>query len=183
MNNEHITINILGNRIQSAVLIFGMTCILALIGFVLGHWVGVIVSVAICIMMVLFGPSVSPQLVLRMYKAQEIPRQAAPELLGIFDELVRRAQLKVAPKLYYVPSRTLNAFAVGNEANSAVAITDGLLRILNPREIAGVLAHEVAISDIATCECWELPIACLDSRARFRSLDRSCCSLRSLRSL
>ena len=142
--NEHISSNIRGNRIHSALLIFGMACVLALIGFLLGQWIGLAVAIVICLGMVFFGPRASPQLVLKMYKAQEIPRQSAPELFDMFAELVRRADLPVSPRLYYVPSRTLNAFAVGNQNNAAVAITDGLLRILNPREIAGVLAHEVS---------------------------------------
>ena len=142
--NQHIQSNILGNRIHSGFLIFAMTCVLALIGFLLFQWIGMAIAITVCLGMVFFGPQASPQLVLKMYKAQEIPRQSAPELFDMFSELVRRAELPTSPRLYYIPSRTLNAFAVGNQDNSAVAITDGLLRILNPREIAGVLAHEVS---------------------------------------
>lgn len=122
-----------------------MTCLLGFIGFVLlSSWVGAAVAIAVCIGLIFFGPRATPQIVLKMYKAQEIPRQSAPELMDVFAELVQRAELQVSPKLYYIPSRTLNAFAIGHQDNSAVAITDGLLRILNPREIAGVLAHEVS---------------------------------------
>ena len=121
-----------------------MACVLALTGFVLGHVIGLIVAIVVCVLTFFFGPRASPKLVLRMYKARQIPRQSAPELFDLFTELVRRADLPVSPDLYYIPSRTLNAFAIGTQKNSAVAITDGLLRILNPREIAGVLAHEVS---------------------------------------
>ena len=92
-----------------------------------------------------------------MYQARQISRTASPELYDLFQELVKRAELESSPSLHYIPSRTLNAFAVGQEQNSAVAITDGLLRILTPREIAGVLAHEV--SHIRHHDMWVLGIA------------------------
>ncbi len=144
MSNEFIDDNIRGNRIHSVLLIIAMVCVLALIGFLLGNVIGLAIAVVVCIGVIFFGPRASPQLVLKMYKARPIARQHAPELVDIFNELVRRADLPTAPSLYYVPSRTLNAFAVGNQSNSAVAVTDGLLRIMSPREIAGVLAHEVS---------------------------------------
>ena len=121
-----------------------MACVLGLIAFLFFGWIGAVIALAVCVGLIFFGPRASPQIVLRMYKAQAIPRQSAPELLDMFTELVHRAELSNMPGLYYIPSRTLNAFAVGNQKNSAVAITDGLLRILSPREIAGVLAHEIS---------------------------------------
>lgn len=144
MSNEFIESNIRGNRIQSGVLILALICVLALIGLAFGGVNGLIVAAVVGFFVVVFGPKVSPQIVLRMYKAQLIPRQSSPELHDMFSELVQRADLDIAPKLYYIPSRTLNAFACGTSKDAAVAITDGLLRILNPREIAGVLAHEIS---------------------------------------
>ena len=58
--------------------------------------------------------------------------------------LARRAGLNTVPELYYVPTRVMNAFTVGDRSHSAIAITDGLLRALDLRELAGVLAHEVS---------------------------------------
>ena len=58
--------------------------------------------------------------------------------------LAERASLPGTPVLYYVPSRLINAFAVGNAKRSAIALTDGLLRNLPRRELAAVIAHEVA---------------------------------------
>jgi heat shock protein HtpX len=58
--------------------------------------------------------------------------------------LAERAGLPAVPALYYLPSPVINAFTVGSAGSSAIALTDGLLRHLSPREIAGVLAHEVA---------------------------------------
>ena len=144
MSNEFIDSNITGNRIQSGILIFAMVCVLALIGFLMGGPIGASIAIGLCLLVVLFGPGVSPQIVLKMYKAQPIPRQSSPQLYDLFQELVRRAELSSVPTLYYIPSRSLNAFATGNQSNAAVAITDGLLRILDGREVAGVLAHEVS---------------------------------------
>ena len=144
MSTEFIESNILSNRIQSGLLILAMTVILALVGFVIGGPIGGGIAIAVCVMVVLVGPRVAPGVVLRMYRARPIPREASPQLVDLFHSLVNRAELTRVPTLHYVPSRTLNAFAVGTQENAAVAVTDGLLRILNPRELAGVLAHEIS---------------------------------------
>ncbi len=133
MSTEFIDSNIRGNRVQSALLIFAMVCMLALIGLFLGGLVGAGIAIGLCLIAIVFGPAVTPQIILRMYKAEPIPRQSSPQLYDLFAELVRRAELPIAPTLYYIPSRTLNAFAVGSQSNSAVAITDGLLRMLDAR--------------------------------------------------
>jgi heat shock protein HtpX len=83
-------------------------------------------------------------MVLRAYKAQPITYDSAPQLNNIFREICKRSDLDPLPQLYYIPSRVPNAFAVGRGRKAAVALTDGLLRLLSPREIAGVLGHEVA---------------------------------------
>ena len=67
-----------------------------------------------------------------------------PEVQGIVRELAKRADLPGVPHLYHVPSRMLNAFAVGSREDSALALTDGLLRSMNLRELAGILAHEIS---------------------------------------
>lgn len=162
MSTDFIDSNIRGNRVQSALLIGAMVCILAFIGLFLGGPLGAIIAIGLCLFAIVFGPTVTPQIILRMYRAQPIPRQAAPQLYDMFAELVRRAELPVAPTLYYIPSRTLNAFAVGNQSNAAVAITDGLLRMLDAREVAGVLAHE--ISHIRHRDMWVLGVADTVSR-------------------
>jgi heat shock protein HtpX len=79
-----------------------------------------------------------------MYGAQRLPRTAAPELHGLVEVLAERAGLPTPPTLYYVRSRLPNAFAVGRGGDAALAVTDGILRALTGRELAGVLAHEVS---------------------------------------
>lgn len=87
---------------------------------------------------------ISPQMVLTMYKAQPVSRTSFPAGVAIVEELGQRAGLPVPPKLYVVPSRMMNAFAVGRRDESAIAITDALAQRLSARELAGVLAHEVS---------------------------------------
>ena len=87
---------------------------------------------------------VSPALVLRMYRAHPVSRAQFPAGHGLLDRLSERAGLEHRPQLYVMPSNLMNAFAVGSRRNAAICLTDRLIRSLTTRELAGVLAHEVA---------------------------------------
>ncbi|OQX42670.1 MAG: hypothetical protein B0D88_06235, partial [Candidatus Sedimenticola endophacoides] len=89
-------------------------------------------------------PDIPSRWVLRLYNARPLLPSAAPALSGLTRELARRAGLERVPVLYWIPSRTVNAFSVGSRDDAALALTDGLLRLLSPRELAGVLAHEIS---------------------------------------
>src|SRR6185436_10094038 len=84
----------------------------------------------------------------------------------ILTDLARRAGLPEAPRLYVIPSKLMNAFAVGRRDQSAIAVTDTLARTLTPRELAGVLAHE--ISHIAHEDVKVMALA--DMVSRFTSI-------------
>jgi heat shock protein HtpX len=85
----------------------------------------------------------SDKLILRMYNAQEVTETQAPDLYSLVKGLAMRASLPV-PKIYIIPEETPNAFATGrNERHAVVAVTEGILRILNRDELEGVLAHEL----------------------------------------
>jgi heat shock protein HtpX len=85
----------------------------------------------------------SDKIVLKMYGAQEVSPNDDPELHGLVQELATRAGLPM-PKVYVIPEETPNAFATGrNPQHAAVAVTNGIRRILNKRELAGVLGHEL----------------------------------------
>lgn len=84
-----------------------------------------------------------PEAVMRLYRATHVPRDDS-QLSSLVDVLAYRAGLERRPDLYVIPSLTLNAFAAGSRAHSAVALTEGLLRRLTLAETAGVLAHEIA---------------------------------------
>ncbi len=86
----------------------------------------------------------SPKVVLRLYRARPLPEDVFVDGHRIVNILARRAALPVVPELYVVPSRMMNAFAVGNRDDSVICITDGLLRGLTLREFAGVMAHEMS---------------------------------------
>ncbi|PWK64302.1 zinc metalloprotease HtpX [Aminobacter sp. AP02] len=87
---------------------------------------------------------ISPQMVLSMYKARQVTPADFPAGFRIVEELARRAELPATPKLYVIPSKMMNAFAVGRRNDAAIAVTDALARTLTPRELAGVLAHEIS---------------------------------------
>ena len=132
------------NRLHTALLLVSMLALLGLLGWLLGGVGAIIWAVLLGALAMFFTQRATAQAVLRMYKAQPLSVQDAPALYQIVNELARRANLPAAPKLYYIPSAILNAFAVGNRANAAIGLTDGILRQLDLRELTGVLAHEMS---------------------------------------
>ncbi|MRG54667.1 M48 family metalloprotease [Phyllobacterium sp. SYP-B3895] len=109
---------------------------------------------------------ISPQMVLAMYKARPVTQSEFPQGLAIVAELARRAELAAVPKLHVIPSRMMNAFAVGSKEMAVVAVTDQLVRTLTARELTGVLAHE--ISHIRNEDLRVMALA--DTVSRFTSL-------------
>ena len=152
----------LRNFVQSAILLGGMVGILTLCGWVLFGPDGILGMAIGSAIALAFSPRVSPQLVLRLYRARELSRRELPQVFAVLDRLAERAGLPEQPKLYYIPSRILNAFAVGQQRDSVIALTDGLLRNLNMRELAGVLAHET--SHIRNNDLWLMGLADLVAR-------------------
>ncbi len=132
------------NRLQSLFLLLLMAAFLALLGTLLWGPDGIWFMLTIGVMAILLGPTVSPQWVMRLYGARRLSPDEAPELHEMVRTLAARADIGHLPELYYLPSSMLNAFAVGNSRHSAIAVTDGLLRHLSPRELRGVLAHEIS---------------------------------------
>lgn len=122
----------------------GLTLLLAVSAWALFGTTGIIWALGLGIALLLFTPRISPAMVLRLYKARPINPREAPELFRVMHVLAKRAELPEVPKLYYVASSNMNAFAVGRPEDSAITVTDGLMRGLNLRQLAGVLAHEVS---------------------------------------
>ncbi len=144
MNNDRLQEHQMRNFAQTALLIGGMVIVLWLsarliLGEAAAWWTAVVAGIGL-----LLGPQISPALVLRMYQARRLDVHTAPQLHTIVAQLAERAGLERAPDLYYLPSRMMNAFAVGGRDDAAVGVTDGLLRQLSMRELSGVLAHEIA---------------------------------------
>lgn len=132
------------NAIHTLILIVGTALLAGAIAWIVYGPTGLVwaaVSSAIGIYML---SRVSPKVVLSLYKARPLPHNEMPELHAIMDDLAANAGLPSRPQLYYVPSKMMNAFAVGKREDSAIAVTDGLLRAMNLRQLNGILAHEVA---------------------------------------
>ncbi len=139
-----------------------MAGFLTLLGWILWGAQGVAVLLTAGAIGVLFNPAVSFPLLMRFYGGSRIGRHQAPELSTMLSRLAERAGLQAAPDLYYIPSRVVNAFAVGGRGGSAIAVSDGLLRKLGLRELAGALAHQ--ISHIRSNDLWVLALADMFSR-------------------
>ena len=120
-----------------------MALMVALGGIFAGH-TGMTVMLVIALGMNFFSYWFSDRMVLSMYNAREVDRASAPELYGLVEKLAGRAELPM-PRVYIINEDAPNAFATGrNPSNAAVAVTTGLMRVLDYNEISGVLGHELA---------------------------------------
>jgi heat shock protein HtpX len=145
------------NRVQSVLLLMSMGGLLAVIGWLLWGGAGAVVLLSAGVAMLLLNPVVVPELIMRLYGALPITPARAPDLYRALAELAHRAELPAVPKLYYVPSRVLNAFAVGHPERAAIGVTGGMLHTLGFRELVAVLAHE--ISHIRSNDLWVMGVA------------------------
>jgi heat shock protein HtpX len=132
------------NLVQSALLLGGMALLLGLAGWIVAGTAGLVAMLVGGIAAMAFAPKAVPALVLRLYGARRLDRSAAPELHDLCGLLAGRAGLPSPPRLYYLPSRIINAFTVGDRGDAAITLSHGLLATLEMRELAAVLAHEVA---------------------------------------
>ena len=132
------------NSLHSVLLILFMCAWLGLIGWMLFKFWGCVIAIGLAVLTLILGDRMSPRIVLAMYKAKPILPSQSPQLAEMFYLLCRRAELDPMPGLFYIPTKLPNAFAVGHDETAAVAVTDGLLRCMNPRELEGILAHEIS---------------------------------------
>ncbi len=132
------------NRLQSALLLLLMGGFLGLLGWLLWGIKGVLMLVLLGLILMLFNPGTTPWLIMRMYGGVRLSTDQAPLLQSALLELSKRAGLSHIPSLYYIPSRIVNAFALGQRDDAAIAVSDGLLRTLDSRETVAVLAHELS---------------------------------------
>ncbi len=159
----------LRNASQTLLLVGAMAGLLGALGWLLGGAGLALTALIVVGLLYIFNPFVSPRLILNMYQARPISYSEAPRLYAILETLAERAALPATPALYYLPSDVLNAFALGRRDHSVIALSDGILRGLDLRELAGVLAHEV--SHIAHNDISIMGFADLSSRlTRFLSL-------------
>lgn len=132
------------NTLHTWLMIAGSALLMGLIAYSAFGATGVAWAVILTAIGLWQAVRVSPKMVLKLYKARALTEDEVPQLHQLMRELTKRADLPAVPQLYYVPSQMMNAFAVGQINDSAVAVTDGLMRNLTLRQLAGVLAHEVS---------------------------------------
>jgi heat shock protein HtpX len=132
------------NGFRTTILLAALTALVVWIGHMVGGPNGAVLALVMAGAMNFFSYWFSDKIVLKMYGAQEITANDDPELYGIVRDLTVRAGLPM-PKVYIIPEETPNAFATGrNPEHAAVAVTQGIRRILNKRELSGVLGHELS---------------------------------------
>lgn len=132
------------NMIKTAILLAAMTALFMGIGFMIGGEAGAAIAFLIAAGMNVVAYWNSDKMVLRMYGAREVTERDAPNYVRLVQRLAENANLPM-PRTYIIETAQPNAFATGrNPENAAVAATTGLLNMLTPEELAGVMAHELA---------------------------------------
>jgi heat shock protein HtpX len=132
------------NSVKTALLLGALTGLLLFMGQVLGGRSGMTFALFMAAAMNFAAFFWSDKIVLRMYRAQPVTREQAPELYEIVERLAMKAGIPL-PRLYRIPDPALNAFATGRSpSHAAVAVTEGIVGALSREELEGVLAHELS---------------------------------------
>ena len=132
------------NYIKTTLLLALLTGLIVMLGNYLGGQAGMVFALAFAAIMNFGSYWFSDKIVLAMYRARPVSPSEAPKLHAIVDGLVARAGLP-KPRLYVLPQPAPNAFATGrNPKHAAVAVTTGLMQLMDDEEITGVIAHELA---------------------------------------
>lgn len=132
------------NRLQTGLLVLTLVGIAAAAGRLPFGEGGLWLALFAVAGALLLEPVAASALSLRLYRVRALHPQEAHEMWALLRELPARAGLPATPVPHYVPSAVVNAFATGSKQEASIALTDGLLRSLSSRELAGVLAHEIA---------------------------------------
>ena len=134
----------MNNTLKTAVLLGALTGLLVLIGDYFGGRQGMVIAFGFAFLMNFGAYWFSDRIALSIYRAQEVREAEAPELHRMVRTLAQRAGMPM-PRVYIIPTMTPNAFATGRSPqHSAVAVTQGILKVLDSEELEGVLSHELA---------------------------------------
>jgi heat shock protein HtpX len=129
--------------LRTTVLLAALTALFLVIGGALGGNQGLVIAFVFALLMNFASYWFSDKIVLSMYGAQEVSPHEAPDLHRLVQRLAQRAGIPM-PRVYIIPSDAPNAFATGrNPQHGVVAVTEGIMRLLDEDELAGVLAHEL----------------------------------------
>jgi heat shock protein HtpX len=149
--NLHRCLNRVLNRRRSDGMITGMILLLAICGWIIGGDDGAERAVSVGAPLPQDSP-ILPEVILQRFGARLLHAFEMPLLFGILRDICHRACLPRLPDLYYLPTSTMNAYALGGPHRSAITLTGGLLQGMTLNEIAAILAHEVAhIRNSDTC--------------------------------
>ncbi len=133
----------MGNAFKTTLLLTVMTLLLMVIGRAFGGEQGMLTALVIAAVMNFVSYFFSDKLALAAYRAQPVTREELPQVYRIVERLTQKTGLPM-PKIYVIPTDSPNAFATGrNPKHASVAVTQGILQLLNEEELEGVLAHEL----------------------------------------
>jgi heat shock protein HtpX len=133
----------MGNTFKTAFLLTALTLLLMFIGRIFGGQNGMLIALVIAAVMNFISYFFSDKIALAMYRAQPVTREELPRAYQTVERLTQKIGIPM-PKMYVIPTDSPNAFATGRDPNHAsVAVTQGILNLLNDEELEGVLAHEL----------------------------------------
>ncbi|HZD76078.1 MAG TPA: zinc metalloprotease HtpX [Acidobacteriaceae bacterium] len=131
------------NTLKTTLLLTSLTLFLLFVGQHYGGRNGMLLALVVAVGMNFFSYFYSDKLALSMYRAQPATREQLPRVYSVVEQMTQRIGLPM-PKIFVIPSDSPNAFATGrNPQHASVAVTQGILNLLNDDELAGVLAHEL----------------------------------------
>lgn len=135
------------NTLRTGLLLTALTALFVFVGQAVGGSSGAMFAFIFALIMNFGAYWFSDKLVLAMYRAKPITPHDAPRLYAMVEDLATKANMPM-PKLYIIPSQSPNAFATGrNKSHAVVAVTQGILSLLDEEELRGVLAHEISHVD------------------------------------
>ena len=133
----------MGNTFKTALLLTALTLFLLFMGQVFGGQRGLVLAFGLAIVMNFASYFFSDKIALAMYRAQPVTREQLPRAYQVVERLTQKMGIPM-PKMYVIPTDSPNAFATGrNPEHASVAVTQGILDLLNDEELEGVLAHEL----------------------------------------
>ena len=133
----------MANTFKTALLLTALTLLLMAIGRAFGGQNGMFIALVFAFVMNFVSYFYSDKIALAMYRAQPASREELPRVYAIVERLAQKMSIPL-PKIYVIPTDSPNAFATGrNPQHASVAVTQGILKLLNDEEMEGVLAHEL----------------------------------------
>jgi heat shock protein HtpX len=133
----------MGNTFKTAFLLTGLTLLLMFVGRVFGGQNGMLIALIFAAVLNFVSYFYSDKIALSMYRAKPVTRQELPRAYQVVERLTQKIGIPM-PRMYVIPTESPNAFATGRNPNHAsVAVTQGILNLLNDEELEGVLAHEL----------------------------------------